>query len=194
MSDFLTRGGRDVLDAMTDVVIATTAAWMRRLAVALLTASLVTASAGCSLSAGPPIAGPVSPSGTANAASGISVVLWFGDHAVAATLTDTPPSRQLTAMLPVTVQLADAWGQAKSGRLPHPLTAVGDAPVHDPTPGGIYFWPPSEMIAVYYDDLGQAVPDPGLIRLGVVEAGLDSLADAGNRVTLRIEAAAATTS
>jgi hypothetical protein len=187
-----------VLDAMTDVVIVTIAAWTRRLAVALLTASLVTASAGCSLSARPHVTGPVSPSGsssgTASAASGIPVVLRFGDHVVAATLTDTPSSRQFTAMLPVTVQLKDAWGQAKSGRLPHLLTVGDDAPVHDPTPGGIYFWPPSGMIAVYYDDLGQAVPDPGLVRLGVVEAGLDSLANAGNRLTVRIESAAATTS
>jgi hypothetical protein len=179
---------------MTDVVIMAVAAWMRRLAVALLTASLVTASAGCSLSAAAHVIGPGSPSGTASAVSGIPVVLRFGGHAVTATLTDTPPSRQFTAMLPVTVQLKDAWGQAKSGRLPHPLAVEGDERVHDPTPGGIYFWPPSEMIALYYDDLGQTVPDPGLVRLGVVEAGLASLASAGNRVTVRIESAAATTS
>jgi hypothetical protein len=45
------------------------------------------------------------------------------------------------------------WGQAKSGRLPHPLTVEDTAPVHDPTPGDIYFWPTTEVIAVYYDDL-----------------------------------------
>ncbi|WP_433519911.1 cyclophilin-like fold protein [Nonomuraea sp. CA-143628] len=122
------------------------------------------------------------------------VVLRFGDHAVAATLTDTPPSRQFTAMLPMTVRLTDAWGQAKAGRLPRALTAEGGTPVHVPAPGGIYFWPPSGVIAIYYDDLGQAVPDPGLIRLGAVEAGLDRLADAGDRVTVRIESAATTDS
>ncbi|MDX3102485.1 hypothetical protein ACIBO5_22430 [Nonomuraea angiospora] len=45
---------------------------------------------------------------------------------------------------------------------------------------------------MYYDDLGQTVPDPGLVRLGVVKTGLDRLAEAGERVTVRIEPAAAT--
>ncbi|MGN9846886.1 cyclophilin-like fold protein [Nonomuraea sp. H19] len=121
-------------------------------------------------------------------------MLRFGDHAAAARLTDTPPSRRFAAMLPLTVQLEDVWGQAKSGRLPHLLAVEGGTPVHDPTPGDIAFWPPSGMIAVYYDDLGQAVPDPGLVRLGVVEAGLDRLADAGSRVVVRIDLAAATSS
>ncbi|MFC5824066.1 cyclophilin-like fold protein [Nonomuraea insulae] len=119
------------------------------------------------------------------------VVLRFGDHVIAATLTDTPASRQFAAMLPLTVQMTDAWGQAKAGRLPRLLTAEGGTTVHDPSAGGIYFWPVSGVIAVYYDDLGQSVPDPGLVRLGVVEAGLDRLSDAGSRLAVRIESAAA---
>ncbi|MEV4019971.1 cyclophilin-like fold protein [Nonomuraea angiospora] len=129
---------------------------------------------------------------TVSVASGTPVVLRFGDQAVTATLTDTPPSRQFAAMLPLTVQLTDAWGQAKAGPLPRSLTADGGTPVHDPTPGEVYFWPSSALIAVYYDDLGQTVPDPGLVRLGVVKTGLDTLAQAGKRVTVLIEPAAAT--
>ncbi|MGW4795764.1 cyclophilin-like fold protein [Nonomuraea sp. NPDC004297] len=165
-------------------MITTTTAWTRRLAACLLSASL----AACSFSAGPPMSSP----GTSNAASGMPVVLRFGDQAVTATLTDTMMSRRFTAMLPLTVHLTDAWGQAKAGPLPRPLTAEGGTPVHDPTTGGIYFWPVSGMIAVYYDDLGQTVPDPGLIRLGTVEAGLDSLSGAGDRLTVRIEPATTT--
>jgi hypothetical protein len=44
----------------------------------------------------------------------------------------------------------------------------------------------------YYDDLGQTVPDPGLVRLGVVDAGLDNLANAGRQFTVRIDQAPAT--
>jgi hypothetical protein len=50
------------------------------------------------------------------------------------------------------------------------------------------------VIAVYYDELGQAVPDPGLVRLGVVDAGLDSLADAGRQFTAWIDQAPAISS
>jgi hypothetical protein len=117
-------------------------------------------------------------------------VLRFGDRVATATLAQTPECRQFMAMLPATVNLKDVWGQAKSGRLPTMLTVEGSAPVHDPVPGDIYFWPLSEVLAIYYDDLGQAVPDPGLFRLGSVDSGLDALAGAGRRFTVRIEPAA----
>ena len=67
-------------------------------------------------------------------------------------------------------------------------------PVHDPVPGEIYFWPQSDVLAIYYDDLGQTVPAPGLIRLGAVTTGLDTLADAGRWITVRIERDATTSS
>ncbi|WP_431930351.1 cyclophilin-like fold protein [Nonomuraea jabiensis] len=169
---------------MTDVV--TVAVRARRLAACLLATALVAVLGGCSLPAKAHL------SKTASVILGMPVVLWLGDRAVTATLIDTPPSRQFAAMLPLTVELTDAWGQAKAGPLPRSLTVEGGVPVHDPTPGEVYFWPSNSMIAVYYDDLGQAVPDPGLIRLGVVKTGLDRLAAAGDRVTVRIEPAAAT--
>lgn len=114
----------------------------------------------------------------------------FGDQSAAATLAQTPPARQLAAMLPLTVRLKDVWEQAKSGRLPRELTVEGTSPIHDPTPGEIYFWPTTEVIAVYYDDLGLRVPAPGLIRLGVIDTGLDHLTNACEQVTVRIELAA----
>src|SRR5690349_4277962 len=135
-------------------------------AAALMAASLAAVLAGCSIPAGNPGAAAGEPS------PGVPVTLRSGDLVVTATLTDTPEARHLAAMLPVTVELRDVWGQAKSGRLPHPLAAAGTAPTHDPVPGDIYLWPVSDVVAVYYDDLGQQVPDPGLIRIGVVSSGL----------------------
>lgn len=115
------------------------------------------------------------------------MVLQFGDHAVAATLADTAVSREFAAMLPLTVELRDAWGQAKSARLPHPIPVEGAVRTLRPTPGGIYCWPDPATLAVYYDDLGQSVPPPGLILLGVVDTGPDQLADAGRQGTVRID-------
>jgi hypothetical protein len=178
-----------LLDAVTDVFSVTAAAWTR-CRVVLLTASVAAVLAGCSLPAGPGVAASVSLSGTSGVAAGVPAVLRSGDQAAAATLTDTPPARQLAAMLPLTAQLKDVWGQAKSGRLPQVLAVEGGSPTHDPTPGEVYFWPHTEVIAVYYDDLGQPVPAPGLIRLGVVDTGLEALAGACGRVTVRIDLAA----
>jgi hypothetical protein len=176
---------------VTDVVTLAVAAWTRCRAV-LPTASVVAVLAGCSVPSHPGDKEPVSPPGITSTVAGVAVVLRVGEHAAAATLTDTPPARQLAARLPLSVQLQDVWGQAKSGRLPHMLNAEGATVVHDPTPGYIYFWPQSEVIAIYYADLGQSVPDPGLVRLGVIDTGLDSLANAGKRFTVHIELATAT--
>jgi hypothetical protein len=122
----------------------------------------------------------------------VRVELRSGDRIATATLVDTREARQFAAMLPASVDLKDVWAQAKSGRLPHTITVEGSASVHDPVAGGIYFWPTTEVIAVYYADLGQTVPDPGLTHLGTLDTGLDDLADAGRQLTIRIEPAAAT--
>jgi hypothetical protein len=131
---------------------------------------------------------PVAPS----ASSGLRVVLLFGDRPVEASLADAPPARELAAMLPVTVEFGDAWGQAKTGRLPHPLTA-GEAPrTMKPTPGGIYYWPDTATLAIYYDDLGQTVPPPGLIRLGALDTDRAAIADTDRKLPVRIDWAAKT--
>lgn len=106
---------------------------------------------------------------TVNPASGRRVALVFGDRTIEATLADTPIVAELAAMLPVTVEFSDTWGQAKTGRLPRPLT-VGLAPrTLEPSAGDIYYWPDTATLVVYYDDLGQSVPPPGLVRLGALE-------------------------
>ena len=48
----------------------------------------------------------------------------------------------------------------------------GATRVIDPAVGAIYYWPPSGVIAIVNDDLGQTVPPPGMIRLGTVD-GVD---------------------
>ena len=82
-------------------------------------------------------------------------------------------------------------GQAKSG----PLPLSGSLDVTDAdrtfrtTAGQLAYWPPSATVAVVHDDLGQRVPAPGLVRLGVIDSGLSDLAAAGGHVTVRIELA-----
>jgi hypothetical protein len=105
------------------------------------------------------------------------------------TLDDTPAARVFAAMLPLRLTLHDPMGQAKSGRLPSAIDVAGAATDLDPKVGELYYWAPSHTVAVFYDDLGQSVPPPGLVRLGVVDSGLPSISSAGNRFPVRIEAA-----
>jgi hypothetical protein len=97
-------------------------------------------------------------------------------------------------MLPLQMILRDPMGQAKSGRLPRPLDVTGVEPVFNPALGQIYYWGPSDTLAIFYEDFGHSVPDPGLVRLGAVDTGIDRIAGAGNRFTVRIELADHTTS
>ncbi len=92
-------------------------------------------------------------------------------------------------MLPLSLTLHDPMGQAKSGRLPYRIDASAAQRVNDPELAGIYYWPPTGDIAIFYDDLGQSVPPPGMVRLGSVDRGLDKIASAGNQFTVWINVA-----
>jgi len=163
-------------------------------AAAVASASLVTMLASCSLSAaGLDTAAPstatsgVSVTSTPPAAtSSVRVVVRFGDEFATATLSDSPAGREFAAMLPLRLKLNDPMGQAKSGQLLRPIDASGVAPVFDPAVGELYYSAASSTFAIFYDDLGQFIPDPGLVRLGAVDTGMDRIADAGNRFTVQI--------
>jgi hypothetical protein len=161
----------------------------------LATASLVTVLAGCSTDS--PTAGinttapsrstVVSP-GSASTGS-VRIVLRIGDEFATATLSDTPAAGEFAAMLPLQLKLHDPMGQAKSGPLPRPLDATDVERVFDPVVGEIYYSPPSSTFLIFYYDLGQSIPDPGLVRLGALDGGLDAIDSAGNRFTVQINLA-----
>jgi hypothetical protein len=119
-------------------------------------------------------------------AGSVQVALRLSNGLATATLDDSPAAREFAAMLPLQLKLHDPMGQAKSGPLPRPLAVTGAEPVFDPAVGEIYYSATSRTFAIFYDDLGQSIPDPGLIRLGSVDTGMDHIAEAGNRFTIRI--------
>jgi hypothetical protein len=53
--------------------------------------------------------------------------------------------------------------------------------------GELAYWPPSNEIAIFYADDGQTIPQPGLVRLGTIDIGLEVIAAAGNDFQLTIE-------
>jgi hypothetical protein len=166
-----------------------------RAAALLVAATLAVMLAGCSISG--PGSGSAQTLPTASTAptvltspraptGSVRVVLRLSNGLATATLDDTPPAREFAAMLPLQLKLHDPMGQAKSGPLPRPLDAAGVERVLDPAVGEIYYSAPSSTFAIFYDDLGQSIPDPGLVRLGTVDTGTDRIAEAGNRFTVQI--------
>ena len=156
----------------------------------LATALLVSVLAGCStesVTAGVDEPSPRRVVKTPSASTGsMRIVLRFGNEFATATLADTPEAREFAAMLPLQLKLRDPMGQAKSGPLPRLIEAAGGEPVFDPAVGEIYYSSPSSMFAIFYDDLGQSIPEPGPIRLGTVDTGMDQIAGADNRFTVQI--------
>jgi hypothetical protein len=112
-----------------------------------------------------------------------------GDEIATATLADTSAARDFAALLPVTIETEDRFGQGKAGRLPDELAHRDDGRVVDPAAGHICYWPPDATIAVVTADLGPSIPEPGVVPLGTVDTGLDALAAAGNRFELTIQPA-----
>ena len=57
----------------------------------------------------------------------------------------------------------------------------------DDQAGELAYWPPSNEIAIFYADDGQTIPQPGLVRLGTIDTGLEVIAAAGNEFDRTIE-------
>jgi hypothetical protein len=147
------------------------------------------------------VSGPVTPASSAStsgaAASSIPVTgdrhgavvrveLIVGDEIATAALSDTPEAREFAATLPVTLNMDDRFGQAKTSQLPHELDVDHATRSRSYTVGDLSYWSPTGKIAIVYDAWGQSVPPPGLVRLGTADAGLDAIASAGNDFTMTI--------
>ena len=113
--------------------------------------------------------------------------LIIGDRVATATLEDTAAARGFAAMLPVTISMHDLLGREKPGRLPRQLDIAGAPREYRYEVGEIAYWAPGNDIAIFYADDGQSIPQPGLIRLGAVDTGLDVIATAGKDFQMTIE-------
>jgi hypothetical protein len=117
----------------------------------------------------------------------VRIRLLVGGDVATATLEDSAAARDFAAMLPVTIDLRDLLGREKAGRLPRQLSMEGARREFDYQVGELAYWPPGNDLAIFYADDGQRIPQPGLVRLGTVDTGLEVIAAAGNDFALSIE-------
>jgi hypothetical protein len=131
-----------------------------------------------------PTAGETMPTETTGP---VRIRLLVGEDVATATLEDSAAARAFAAMLPVTIEMRDLLGREKPGRLPRQLDVAGARREFDYQVGELAYWPPGNEIAVFYADDGQAIPQPGLVRLGTIDTGLEVIAATGNDFQLTIE-------
>ena len=104
---------------------------------------------------------------------------------VAATLDDSATTKDFASLLPLEVELKDLFAREKSGDLPRALFEDGPR-THTYEVGDVVYWPPGPHVAVFYRQDGRTVT-AGMIRLGVVDAGVDAFAPATSvRATIEL--------
>ena len=68
----------------------------------------------------------------------------------------------------------DLFRREKFAPLPRAISEQGTR-THDYAVGTIGYWPPGSDVAIFYRQDGERIPDPGLIVLGKITAGIEAL-------------------
>ncbi|WP_300709815.1 cyclophilin-like fold protein [uncultured Desulfovibrio sp.] len=128
-------------------------------------------------------------SGIARAEEGqtqqIQIRLSFAGEQAVVVLDNHPAVRDLLAMLPLTVTFTDYNAVEKIGYLPRKLQTAGSPASYDPSVGTFAYYAPWGNLAIFYRDFRHS---EGLVPLGRVASGMESLARMRGEFSVRLEA------
>ena len=110
-------------------------------------------------------------------------LLFAGEQAVVV-LDDHPAVRDLLSMLPMTVTFEDYNGIEKIGYLQRKLHTEGSPSNCDPSVGTFAYYAPWGNLSVFYQDFRHS---EGLVPLGRIESGMNSLARMQGDFSVRLE-------
>lgn len=106
-----------------------------------------------------------------------------GEKTLTARLEDSAVARDFAALLPIELTLKDYASTEKIADLPRRLSTEGAPPGVDPAVGDIAYYAPWGNLAIFYRDFGYS---RGLVRLGRIEAGVETLESLAGPVTIEI--------
>jgi len=110
-------------------------------------------------------------------------MLFAGEQAVVV-LDDHPAVRDLLSMLPMTVTFEDYNGIEKIGYLQRKLHTEVSPSNCDPSVGTFAYYAPWGNLSVFYQDFRHS---EGLVPLGRIESGMNSLARMQGDFSVRLE-------
>lgn len=143
---------------------------------ALLTIALAAATSARGQTTG---AGPATPQTPPAQQEGTMNILISSDgRTITATLADNATSRELVALLPLTLELEDYASTEKIAYLPKPLSTAGAPAAMTPRAGDLTYYAPWGNLAIFYKD---GHDSPGLVKLGTID-GVDALRRSGRFV------------
>src|SRR5258707_6315821 len=102
------------------------------------------------------------------------VRITIGNRSIEASLADSEAARDFASLLPITLPMNDLFRREKFAHLPRAISEQGKR-TRDFAVGTIGYWPPGPDVAIFYRQDGERIPDPGLIVLGKIKAGLQAL-------------------
>ena len=109
-----------------------------------------------------------------NIALATRVRITAGGKSILATLASSEAARDFASLLPLRLAMNDLFRREKFAALPRTISENGTR-THAYAVGTIGYWPPGPDVAIFYRQDGERIPDPGLIVLGKVTAGIEAL-------------------
>src|SRR5436309_15855347 len=104
----------------------------------------------------------------------VKVGLKAGNGVQTATLADNKTARDFVSLLPLTLNMNDLFGREKFGHLPRAISEEGKR-THTCAIGDIAYWSPGPDVAIYYQQDGEKIRDPGIIAIGKIDSGVEAL-------------------
>jgi hypothetical protein len=96
-----------------------------------------------------------------------------GDKVVTAPLIDSKTTRDFVSLLPLTLTMNDLFGREKFAHLPRAISEERER-TKTYEVGDIIYWSPGLDVAIFYRHDGQEIPDPGIIAIGKIAAGVEA--------------------
>jgi len=107
-------------------------------------------------------------------ASTMKMRLTINGKAVTVTLTQSETTRDFISLLPLTLTMNDLFGREKFGHLPRAISTDGKR-THTYEVGDVAYWSPGPDVAIYYRHDDEKIPAPGIILIGKIDSGVETL-------------------
>ena len=116
----------------------------------------------------------------------MKIRLSIDNKVLTGTLADNKTARDFVSLLPLTLTMNDLFGREKFGHLPRAISEEGKR-THTYAIGDIAYWSPGPDVAIYYQQDGEKIPDPGIIAIGKIDSGVEALNVRGSvKVTMEL--------
>ncbi len=116
----------------------------------------------------------------------MKIRLRVNDKIITATMIDSKTTREFISLLPLTLNMNDLFRREKYAHLPKTISTAGKR-FFTYAVGDIVYWSPGPDVAIYYRQDGERIPTPGIIVIGKIDSGVESLNVAGSvKVTIEL--------